>query len=145
MLSIGRSLTYRGVGGAGLRVVSGPPTSSRRSAYSLIGSVLGSDRRRLKGLEEMAVKNPGNANAQLAFLRELGKKHPKAVVSWVDSSNFAINEGVAKEYLIAQSKLGRISTVNIGKLSSVAGKWILGWRKQSAWELLVVNLFFSKL
>ncbi len=129
MLSVGRSLTFRGVGGAGLRVVSGPPTSSRRSVYSLIESVLGSDRRRLKELEEVAAKNPNNASAQLAFLRELGKKHPKAVVSWVDSTKFAIDEGVAKEYLIAQSKLGRISAVDVRKLASAAGKWTLGWRK----------------
>ncbi len=128
MLSVSRSLTSRGVGGAGLRVISGPTTSSRRSVYSLIESVLGSDRRRLKGLEEVAAKNANNASAQLAFLRELGKKHPKAVVSWVDNNKFAIDEGVAKEYLIAQSKLGMISAVDIKKLASAAGKWALGWR-----------------
>ncbi len=129
MLSVGRSLTSHGVGRAGLRVVSGPTASSHRSVYSLIESVLGSNRRRLKELEEVAAKNPNNANAQLAFLSELGKKHPKAVVLWVDSNKFTIDEGVAKEYLIAQSKLGRISAVDLRKLASAAGKWAPGWRK----------------
>ncbi len=129
MLSIGCSMTSRGAGRAGLRVVSGPPASSHRPVYSLIGSVLGSNRRRLKELEEVAARNPGDSNAQLAFLSELGKKHPKAVVLWVDSNKFAIDEGVAKEYLIAQSKLGRISAVNLRKLASAAGKWMPEWRK----------------
>jgi ATP-dependent metalloprotease len=79
-------------------------------AISLVSS------RRLKGLESAASKSPKDPQAQAAFMAELAKSHPAAVVRWVESGKYAVNESVARSYVGSLASLGRLDRLNTKQL-----------------------------
>mmetsp|Transcript_9397 Transcript_9397/g.14167 ORF Transcript_9397/g.14167 Transcript_9397/m.14167 type:complete len:636 (-) Transcript_9397:114-2021(-) len=85
---------------------------------------------KLKVLESEASTYPGDASKQVAFLKELGKEYPDAVIRWCESGRAVMNEAVAKEYNAAKNKI----LLQIRGLSSKNGgaKSLLGMAGISA-------------
>lgn len=54
---------------------------------------------KLKQLEMAANQAPQDAMKQYRFMQELGRNYPEAVIQRYESNQFALNEGVTKEYL----------------------------------------------
>jgi len=62
----------------------------------------------LRQLETDARESPDDPDRQAAFLRELAKTYPDAVVERYESQKFASNEACTKEYMKALVALGRV-------------------------------------
>lgn len=54
---------------------------------------------KLKQLEMAANQAPQDPMKQYRFMQELGRNYPEAVIQRYESNQFALNEGVTKEYL----------------------------------------------
>ncbi|KAL3155675.1 hypothetical protein ABBQ32_012702 [Trebouxia sp. C0010 RCD-2024] len=70
-------------------------------------------REKLQRLHKRALDNPTDADRSQAFLAELNKRDPKAVLRHVDNKTLAVNPAVIVEYLKALVKTNRISQYSI--------------------------------
>ena len=76
-------------------------TPPRRSFFTAMKD------RKIKGLERSANASPQNAALEVAFLRELGRSYPEAVIQRFESGRHQNNQEAVVEYLRACHALGR--------------------------------------
>jgi len=78
-------------------------------------------RKRLAKMEEEADRQGYNAHKQSELMRELNKFDPEATIQRFESSRYAADEAVVKEYIHALVKLGRLDRANLPEAMRRAG------------------------